>query len=245
MWKEVVIWTRGILVLIKIGLLCLVLMPGALLVLMFPKAERLNDWFCRFSSKGMGWFISHINGAKLHVKGKLRDADKPCIFVVASHASLLDLPAVMMLRPKVAVMAKEYIAHNIMYGKTARALGMFSVTEGYEQALPMIEEKIRNGYCVAVFPEGKRTRNGEIQRFHKGAFYIAEKLGLTIQPIFVYGTFYVLNRNEFKLYSHPIFVEIMNPIEKDDPRFGMDYRSRAKALEELYREKKREYEVYG
>lgn len=240
MWREILIWTRGVLVLLKIGLLCFVLMPWALLVLMFPKAERIERTFGKISWKGMRWFIHHINGAKLEIKGKLIGEDKPCVFVVASHASLLDVPVVMSLRPKVAVMAKEYVTHNPVYGVTARALGVFSVAEGYEQITERVREKIENGYSVAVFPEGRRTYDGEIQRFHKGAFYVAEKLGLAIQPIFIYGTFDVFNRNEFKLYSHPIYVEIMEPIEKDDDGFGKDYRSRAKALEQLFRKKKEE-----
>ncbi|MCQ2343943.1 MAG: 1-acyl-sn-glycerol-3-phosphate acyltransferase [Paludibacteraceae bacterium] len=240
-WGNVLIWMRGGAVLTKIVLLCIFLMPWALVVLALPNAERFRNAFCRISSKGMGWFISHINGAKLVVKGKIDDEDEACLWVVAQHASLLDVPAVMELRPKVAVMAKKYVSHNLLYGMTAKALGMFSVSDGYENVVDEVEKFIKNGYCVAIFPEGSRTKDGELHRFHKGAFYIAEKLGLTIQPIFIYGTFNVLNRNEFKLYSHPIYVEVMDKITKDDMRFGKDYRSRTKAVELLFREKMAEY----
>ena len=42
-----------------------------------------------------------------------------------------------------------------------------------------------------MFPESKRSNDG-IQRFHKGAFYLAEKLGVDILPLYLHGTGHVM-----------------------------------------------------
>ena len=39
-------------------------------------------------------------------------------------------------------------------------------------------QKVKEGYSIAIFPEGTRTYDGRMKRFHKGAFYLSEKLQL-------------------------------------------------------------------
>lgn len=239
--ERVKIWAMTAAVLLKIGLICLLLTPWALLVQLFPNARRLKWLFRYLTQRSAVWFTHHINGAKLIFQGELKNPEEPCIYLVASHASLLDIPLVMSLRPKMMVLTKGYVPHNPFYGKIATALGMFSVEDGYEQIVANTEKRIRNGCSLAVFPEGKRTPNGELQRFHKGAFYLAERLGLTIQPVFIYGSYYVYNRNEFRIHSHPIYVKYLEPIRPDDRRYGDDYRSRTKAIEAMFRAKMNDY----
>ena len=48
-----------------------------------------------------------------------------------------------------------------------------------------------------IFPEGKRSDNEELGRFHKGAFLIAEKLQLEITPILLHGYGNAIRKNDF------------------------------------------------
>jgi len=41
---------------------------------------------------------------------------------------------------------------------------------------------VKDGYSIVVFPEGTRSPDGTIKRFHKGAFYLAEQLNIDIVP---------------------------------------------------------------
>ena len=48
-----------------------------------------------------------------------------------------------------------------------------------------------------VFPEGSRSKTEKLGRFHKGAFFIAEKLKLDITPILLHGYGNTIRKNEF------------------------------------------------
>ena len=57
-----------------------------------------------------------------------------------------------------------------------------------EANLPRMRDLMARGYSVCIFPEGTRSTNREILRFHKGAFTIARELGADILPVFLRGT---------------------------------------------------------
>lgn len=56
------------------------------------------------------------------------------------------------------------------------------------ESLETAKSRIRNGTSVFFFPEGTRSRNGELQSFKKGAFRMAVDLGLPVLPVTLTGT---------------------------------------------------------
>jgi len=50
-------------------------------------------------------------------------------------------------------------------------------------------EKIRKGNPIAIFPEGTRSRTGELQDFKKGLFYLCIETGVPVVPIYIHGTY--------------------------------------------------------
>ena len=65
-----------------------------------------------------------------------------------------------------------------------------------EQKMDKIADRMKHGYSLIIFPEGTRSEDGEIGRFHKGAFYLAEKLDADILPIMIHGTNYTLTKKD-------------------------------------------------
>lgn len=60
------------------------------------------------------------------------------------------------------------------------------------QAMKKVLERgcdwLGKGCSVALFPEGTRSKDGEIQRFKSGAFALAQKAGVDILPVVMLGT---------------------------------------------------------
>jgi 1-acyl-sn-glycerol-3-phosphate acyltransferase len=67
---------------------------------------------------------------------------------------------------------------------------------------------VAEGYSVAIFPEGTRTVDGKIGRFHRGAFLAARELGMDILPILIRGFHEALPKHDFLLRPHPLTLEI-------------------------------------
>jgi 1-acyl-sn-glycerol-3-phosphate acyltransferase len=87
-----------------------------------------------------------------------------------------------------------------------------------------------------VFPEGTRSVDCSIQRFHKGAFYLAEQLQADILPIILHGAGHVLPKKDFMLRQGRIDVEVHERIKLDDQRFSSDLLTRTKQMRAYYKE---------
>ena len=107
---------------------------------------------------------------------------------------------------------------------------------GIENSIDYLEEQVKAGYSIAVFPEGTSSPDEQIKRFHKGAFYIAEKLDLDILPVLIHGTGYTMSKGDFLLKDGFITIKYLPRIKPGDFFFGVDYTERAKYLGKYFRQ---------
>ena len=98
--------------------------------------------------------------------------------------------------------------------------------------------------CVIVFPEGTRSADGRIKRFHKGAFYLAAELGLDILPICLYGNGMISSKRQPIYIKHGLVVSRILPRTAcGDPAA---YSAQAKsACRQMRREYRKLYETYN
>ncbi len=133
--------------------------------------------------------------------------DKPAV-IIANHQSHLDLLCMMMLNPKVVLLTTDWVWKNPIYGVIIRFAEFYPVSDGYDKNVKRLQNLVKRGYSVVVFPEGTRSVNGEILRFHKGAFQLAQALDVDILPVFIHGARAVMPKNDFVLREGRLHVEI-------------------------------------
>ena len=117
-------------------------------------------------------------------------ADGPVV-IAANHLSLLDPPVLgAAATRKVHFMAKSELFKPAWFGALIRKLGAFPVRRG-----AMDRDAIKTGLTIlkenkvlAVFPEGTRSKTGELGRAGGGAFMMAVKCKAKIVPAYIYGT---------------------------------------------------------
>ena len=154
--------------------------------------------------------------------------------ILCNHQSHLDLMCLMMLTPKLIVLTNDWAWHSPFYGRLIRYADFFPVTDGLDRTLDHLRNAIRRGYSIAVFPEGTRSADRSILRFRRGAFYLAERLGIDLLPVVLHGTGHVLPKQDFMLRRGSIHVRILPRITPSDMRFGTDHLTRARELRKLY-----------
>ena len=81
--------------------------------------------------------------------------------------------------------------------------------------LPKLRSLVERGYSICVFPEGTRSRDCRIGRFHQGAFYLAQQLGLEVLPMYLYGPGKVLPKKTYHLNKSPIYIEVDEPVTQE------------------------------
>lgn len=85
------------------------------------------------------------------------------------------------------------------------------------------------------FPEGERSQNGRILRFHSGAFHIAKILQADILPLYIHGTGHVLPTHKAFQNRAKLYVEIGQRVLCDDKSIYTDTRKQANAFRRHYR----------
>jgi 1-acyl-sn-glycerol-3-phosphate acyltransferase len=126
----------------------------------------------------------------------IREGRQPVIFM-ANHESLLDPPVLVGALPIPAVyLSKKELMWMVPIGWAAMMAGtIFIDRSNREKAVKSIHEaakSIRGGKNVVLFPEGTRTRTGEMLPFKKGGFALALDAGTPIIPLGIGGAYEML-----------------------------------------------------
>ena len=135
------------------------------------------------------------------------DFSRPAV-IIANHQSHLDLACQLIFTPNVIFLTNQWVWNNPLYGLLIRNAEYYPVAEGIEQLMPRLRSLAERGYSIAVFPEGTRSADCRIGRFHQGAFHIAEQLGLDIIPMYIYGTGRILPKKTHWLRKGNIHIEV-------------------------------------
>jgi len=180
------------------------------------------------------WYVvNHIPGTNFSYLNPTGETfEKPSV-IISNHQSHIDLMAIMMLTPKLIILTKNWVWHNPIYGVVIRYADYFPITDT-EQMLVNLEQKVKKGYSVMIFPEGTRSEDSKILRFHRGAFFMAEKLGLDIVPVFIKGFGDVLPKKSFHLHPGDLSLEVLPRIHRDDETEMSNYREMSRRLHRLY-----------
>ena len=189
-------------------------------------------WCVKMSSYGL------INIRTTTINETEENFTNPAI-IISNHQSHIDLPLLLMQSPKIIVLTNKWVWNNPLYALVIRYLGFYSVTNGYEPLIEKLRRKTEEGYSILVFPEGTRSADSNIKRFHKGAFLLAEKLNLDILPVIIHGAGDCMTKGENHLKSGTVTIKIFPRIKPDDNHFGTDYHERTKAFLSFFREEYR------
>jgi len=181
------------------------------------------------------WFLMYVMG---NVKKKIinplkEDLHKPAI-IICNHQSSLDIVPLIMLHPKILMLTNNKKWNAPIFGPVIRMADYFP-SEEIEQKTDKIADRMKHGYSLIIFPEGTRSEAGDIGRFHKGAFYLAEKLGADILPIMIHGTNYTLTKKDALLKNGQVTLKFLPRIKPDDTQFGNGYAERAKLIGRHFR----------
>ncbi len=187
------------------------------------RRRKLHQILCFFARLVTLWH--GIPGVKFSVGNPHKeDFHKPAI-IICNHQSHLDLMIMLMLTPRLICLTKDWVWNNPFYGYIIRNAEFYPVSEGTETLMPKLQSLVERGYSIAVYPEGTRSQNCSISRFHQGAFHLAQQLELDVLPLILYGAGKALPKKGKLLRKWPIRIELdkrLSPAEMlalgDTPR---------------------------
>jgi putative phosphoserine phosphatase/1-acylglycerol-3-phosphate O-acyltransferase len=161
-----------------------------------------------------------LAGVKLNVTGADLVKHRPAVFIF-NHQSILDGFILMkLLRGDITGVAKKEVASQPVFGQFARFANMAFVdrrdTRQARAALQPVVERLREGYSIAISPEGTRSPTPAVGRFKKGAFHMAMQGGVPIVPVVIRNAGELLWRGSTVMRSGTVDVHVHEPISVED-----------------------------
>ena len=121
--------------------------------------------------------------------------------VIPNHQGMFDIFLIYgYLNRHFKWMMKEELRKMPLVGKACESAGFIFVDQkGGPKKMKQMHDRARSvlqgGVSLVVFPEGARTWDGQMRRFKRGAFQLANELQLPLLPITINGSFNVLPRS--------------------------------------------------
>ncbi len=156
----------------------------------FDPGRRVVHWLTMIMTR-------IFNGGNIYwrttVEGKENLDPKKSYVVVINHQNMMDIPTLYNLTFHFRWVSKQEVFRLPFFGQYLLIHGDIAIQRGNAKVAmrKVIEDGskwLSRGVSVAIFPEGTRSKDGEIHRFKSGAFNLAKEANVEILPIVMDGT---------------------------------------------------------
>lgn len=217
--KKVFIYIINILYIIYFVVLSelfLLLTPLIMLVVFLIKPCRWDE-LCRKFNWLYNSYIIHISpfifGASVEGKENIKQNQGPFV-ITMNHNTIMDnfIASLIPLWNQCITM-RSWVYHLPFFGLWMRWAAYINVEDSsVDEVREQIRQLKERGVSFLFYPEGHRTRDGKLRRFHSGAFRLAVENKLPVLPVCVKGAFGLFQKKFPFLTPSRIKVKIMPPV---------------------------------
>ena len=190
--------------------LCLLIVITAFVPKGRVLATKLYEFF--------GWIGIVLVGVELNIIGAEKIDPKKSYVVIGNHPSTLDIfTHITALPVSIRFLTKTELFRIPIFGRVLKTLGLPRIDRknakaNFEKINDSINQVIKLGNSIMIFPEGKRSNQKELLPFKKGASHIAKNFNLPIIPVVSHNAHNLMVKGKVWLKSGEIKIEILDPI---------------------------------
>jgi 1-acyl-sn-glycerol-3-phosphate acyltransferase len=217
--KRTLLMVRSVLLWMASGLHFFIAAPAlvALGVILDP---RKHDWLQR----GLCRRIVFFSGAKLVVQSAPGFDAKRTSFFMVNHVNVFD-PFFLYCAIPQFVRGWELESHFKIpaYGWLMKRFGNVPVPDvrrpsDLKRMWRLTQSAVDKGTSLIVFPEAKRTRDGQLSEFQDGGFRVAQQLGIPIVPVSIVGAFQHHRTGHWMLWPATVTIYLHDTIDTNGLR---------------------------
>src|SRR5262245_45708848 len=141
-------------------------------------AQRL----VHFAFRAWVRFAGGIRLFRVQWRGRERLPARGPIVIVANHPTLIDVVLLIAGLPQADCVVKSAAWRNLFLRWVVAAAGYIRNDDG-AALIEACVDRVRQGRCLLVFPEGTRSPGGSLAPFRRGAAHVALRTGAPLVPI--------------------------------------------------------------
>ena len=212
---EIIMWPWRI---VAIFLFAIASLFFAILGYVFTFIDKEGNYTMKYAAHPWGavnmWMF--LIRVKNHGLEKL-DKNKQYIFM-PNHVSYLDVPIAVSKVPfNLRVIAKGFFFSLPFYGPAMLRAGNVKMyrdnpRKDIEQ-LKLAQQRLAEGKSLIVFPEGTRSRDGNLQPLKKALFSVPIRAGIPVVPMVIDGTYYAMPPDSIRFNPTVINIYYLDPID--------------------------------
>jgi len=157
---------------------------------LFDRNRVVVHCFSRFWAKTIyrisPWWKIKLEGLENIEKGK-------SYIILSNHQAMLDIPLLYYLPLDFKWISKKEVYYIPVFGWVLWMHGDIAIERGgvasAKKMMTDADKYLKRGVSVSIFPEGTRTKDGQVHEFHPGAFLMAKKSKVDVLPVVINGTF--------------------------------------------------------
>lgn len=159
---------------------------------------------------------------------------KPYV-IVLNHNSMVDIISLYFVPLNFRWVSKREVFRIPFIGGLLMLHGDIAIERGRgaESMRKVIRDGrtwLSRGVSVAMFPEGTRSKDGEMHRFKQGAFVLAKEAGVAILPVVLDGTTELVKPNYMFNWHHRLTVKVLPPVSAEE----VQSRDTAELMEDVH-----------
>jgi 1-acyl-sn-glycerol-3-phosphate acyltransferase len=152
------------------------------------------------------------------IGGENIDPKQPYVIVI-NHTSMMDIMSIYPLPLVFKWVSKREVYRIPMVGRLLFMHGDIVINRSSpKEAMQFVHTKgmawLKKGASVSIFPEGTRSKDGEIHNFKAGAFILAKDAGVPILPVVVEGT-NTMRKGFWMNWRNRVTIKVLPPISKE------------------------------
>jgi 1-acyl-sn-glycerol-3-phosphate acyltransferase len=156
-------------------------------------------------------------GSKITIIGQEKIPEHISLVFVGNHQSFFDVPILLgwLNKPLSFIAKKELLKMPLLRSWMQEIKCIFLDRQNPREGLKAITDGVsllKKGNCVAIFPEGTRSKDGQLGEFKAGALRLATKSNAPIIPITIIDTYKIFEGNKFGITATPIKIIVDEPI---------------------------------
>jgi 1-acyl-sn-glycerol-3-phosphate acyltransferase len=186
----------------------------ALLVSFVDKSGRIQHRISQIWARSLVW----VSCSKLIVRGEENLRRYPVAVYASNHTSYMDTPVIFAGLPfQFRILAKKGLWPIAFIGWYLDRSGQIPIdtsnTHSTLSSMGAGVKALRSGMPLFIFPEGRRTPDGELQEFLSGAAYLAIRAQVPLVPIALSGVFDLLPMHTHHLFPGELTLSVGEPIK--------------------------------